>query len=57
MVGAVEEEFPPSKQFIAVCRTGECPVAGIEFEVTLYGPNYACICGRCGQAHSELIEL
>lgn len=55
MGDVVEEEFPPSVQFIAICRTDECPVAGVQYEVTLYGPNYACVCGRCGQPHAQLL--
>lgn len=57
MADAIEEELPPSALFIVLCRTDECPVAGVEYEVTLYGPNYECVCGRCGQPHVQLIEV
>lgn len=52
-----EEAMPHSVRRIAVCRTDECPVADTGYEVTLYGPNYTCVCGRCGQPHTELIEV
>jgi hypothetical protein len=52
-----EEVMPPSVLRIAVCRTDGCPVAGTGYEVTLYGPSYASVCGRCGQPQAEFTEV
>jgi hypothetical protein len=57
MAATEEESLPPSVLRLAVCRTEGCAVEGTAFEVVLYGPSYACVCGRCGQPHTDLTDV
>ena len=52
-----EDTLPPSVRRTATCRTPDCAVAGIPYRAVPYGPNWACVCGRCGQLHTDLADI